>query len=87
MKKATRLEILNSILSELQTVIPAKEGKHYAIDFAATYGGYRLVLVDNNSGAHYGCFGGNGCEARIKYDAMLNKLNTIIATAKLIKGN
>ena len=85
MAKLTRQQRLAHLLDEVQKLIPAPANQKYAVEYNPTYGGYRLIAVDIKSGAHYGCFGGNGCEARIKFDAMLVKLNTIISTAEAIR--
>jgi hypothetical protein len=82
MKKQTRQQNLNSRLSDLQLLIPCTEGYHYQIEHNSVYGGYRLVKVNNNTGSHGGCFGGNGCEERVNFSTMLLKLNTIISTVK-----
>lgn len=87
MKKLTRQQILNSRLSDLQSLIPCSEGSHYEIEYNSVYGGYRLVKVNNATGSHGGCFGGNGCEGRVNFSTMLLKLNTIISTAKQTNEN
>lgn len=81
MKKATRKDFINELLEEVQTLIPAGEGFHYFVEHNSIYGGYRLVKVKDENGGHYGCFGGNGTEARIPYQQMIMKLKTIIAAA------
>lgn len=53
--------------------------KYLALENAAIYGGWRLIQVDVKSGAHYGAFGGNGTEPRLKAAEMLTKLKGIIA--------
>ena len=87
MKKLTKQNKLDELLKEIQLLIPAGEGKHYEIENAPCYGGYRLVKVSNDNGGHFGAFGGNGCEARINFAAMIEKLNTIIETAKLMNNH
>jgi hypothetical protein len=81
MKNLTRQQKIDNLLKEVSTLVPAGDGYHYEVEFASVYGGYRLVKVNNKSGGHSGCFGGNGCENRIKFAEMINKLQTIIETA------
>ncbi len=81
MAKATRQEILNKVLAQVSEKFPAGEGFHYFIEYNSVYGGYRLVKVKDDGGAHYGCFGGNATEARLNYTAMLSKLYTILSCA------
>ena len=60
MKKRTRKSELESLLktiSELSGIsTEKKEGEkyHLYLDFAACYGGYRLVMVNNETGGHLG---------------------------------
>lgn len=82
MKKLTRQEKLNLLLEDVSSLVPAGEGYHYEIEYASVYGGYRLVKVNDKNGGHSGCFGGNGCEARVNFETMVVKLNAIIETAK-----
>jgi len=57
-----------------------KKQKHFlALENAPIYGGYRLINVAVESGAHCGAFGGNGCEARLKAGEMAIKLRSILA--------
>lgn len=51
--------------------------KYLYLEYNSVYGGYRLVNVGINNGAHYGAFGGNGCEANLKASNMLIKLRAI----------
>lgn len=85
-KKQTRQDILNQWLAEVERLVPAGVGFKYEIENAPIYGGYRLVKVRLDNGGHFGAFGGNGCEPRVKFDAMLTKLQAIIETAKLLKA-
>jgi len=68
------------LVDKIQQLKPAKEGFTYSIDHNSVYGGYRLVLKKIEGGAEYGCFGGNGCEARMSLKHFLQKLYTIIGT-------
>lgn len=82
-KQLTKKDRLDFYLGAIDGLIPAPTDHHYMIENNPAYGGYRLVLVNNKTGSHMGCFGGNGCEARVKFDVMVLKLQTIIETAKL----
>jgi hypothetical protein len=53
--------------------------RYLQLENAPSYGGWRLVNVGVNNGAHYGAFSGNGCEPRLKYKVMVVKLEGIIA--------
>lgn len=53
--------------------------KYLHLEYAAVYGGYRIVNVGVKNGAHYGAFGGNGCEARVCAPKMAMRLEGIIA--------
>jgi hypothetical protein len=85
----TNAQHLNQLLADIAEITgeattqeQAKEKGHERylhIEYAAPYGGYRLVNVGVNNGAHYGAFGGNGCEARLKYKEMVIKLEGILA--------
>jgi hypothetical protein len=76
------LESIAEITGEATNREQAKERGHERylyIESASAYGGYRLVNVGVNNGAHYGAFGGNGIEARLKYKEMVIKLEGILA--------
>lgn len=76
----TKKQLIDSLVNEISELKPAKAGYHYLAEYSSAYGGYRLVLVNKSNGGHSGCFGGNGCEARMTYKFFVNKLRTIIAT-------
>ena len=81
-KKMTRQQMLDAKLKEVQQLCPAPTRHYYFVDYAACYGGYRLVMVNESNGGHSGAFGGNGCEERINFASMMMKLETIIAARK-----
>ena len=62
--------------------------KYLFLEYAPIYGGYRIVNVGIDNGAHYGAFGGNGTEARLKASEMAIKLKSILdgieATKKMM---
>lgn len=68
---------LNLLLNE---IVKLTGNNNLQLEYNSIYGGYRLVNVNPDNGAHYGAFGGNGCEPRLKASEMYNKLHTIIAT-------
>lgn len=85
----TNAQHLNQLLNNIAEITGeatsnehAKEKGHERflyIEYASIYGGYRLVNVGVNNGAHYGAFGCNGTEARLKYPVMVVKLESILA--------
>lgn len=85
----TNAQHLNTLLSDIAEITGEATSKEQAkekgyerflyIEYASPYGGYRLVNVGVNNGAHYGAFGWNGCESRLKYKEMVIKLEGILA--------
>ena len=76
------LESIAELTGEATTREQAKLKGHERflyLENASVYGGWRLVSVGVNNGAHYGAFGGNGCEPRLKYKEMVIKLEGILA--------
>lgn len=45
---------------------------------AAVYGGYRLIMVQVESGAHYGAFQWGSTEPRVKGAIFADRLNALI---------
>lgn len=64
-----------------------QQDKYLELEYASIYGGYRVVMVGVNNGAHYGAFGENGTETRLKASEMEVKLSGILSgievTAKI----
>jgi hypothetical protein len=79
---ATRKQILNELLDEIQSITPAPIGMRYFMEHSSVYGGYRLVTIKKETGASFGAFGGNGCESRVNFTTMREKLNLIINLKK-----
>lgn len=75
---ASIAEITGEAISREQAQLIGNE-RYLFIEYASAYGGYRLVNVGVNNGAHYGAFGNNGCESRLKYKEMVIKLEGILA--------
>jgi len=85
----TNEQHLNSLLNNIAEITGEATSREQAIkkgherylylENASIYGGWRLVGVGVNNGAHYGAFGWNGCEPRLKYKLMVTKLEGILA--------
>lgn len=85
----TNTQHLNQLLNHIAKITgeatsreQAKEKGHERflyLENASVYGGWRLITVGVNNGAHYGAFGGNACEPRLKYKEMVIKLEGILA--------
>ena len=92
MKTRTRKSELESLLrtiSELSGIsTDKKEGEkyHLYLEFASCYGGYRLVMVNNETGGHYGAFGESSCCERLRAGKMAEKLRTIENTLLVVKN-
>ena len=92
MKTRTRKSELESLLqtiSELSGIsTEKKEGEkyHLYLDFAACFGGYRLVRVENVHGGHFGAFGDSSCCERLRAGKMADKLRTILNTLLVVKN-
>ena len=92
MKTRTRKSELQNLLrtiSELSGISTDKragEKYHLYLDFAACYGGYRLVMVNNENGGHLGAFGESSCCERLSAGKMADKLRTIENTLLVVKN-
>lgn len=64
MDKITHKQI-EKLTATLNKQRPAPEGHHYHSEFASVYGGWRLVMVGERNGAHYGAFGQSSCCERV----------------------
>ena len=87
-RKSELLSLLQSI-SELSGIsTDKKEGEkyHLYLDFAACYGGYRLVMVNNETDGHFGAFGDSSCCERLSAGKMADKLRTILNTLLVVKN-
>ena len=85
----SELSILLQRVSELSGIsTEKKEGEkyHLYLDFAACYGGYRLVMVNNENGGHLGAFGESSCCERLSAGKMADKLRTIENTLLVVKN-
>ena len=82
MKKSELQNLLNKIseLSGISTEKKDGEKYHLHLEFAACYGGYRLVMVNNETGGEFGAFGESSCCPRLPAGKMADKLRTIEQT-------
>ena len=93
MKTRTRKSELQNLLqtiselSGISTEIKEGEKYHLYLDFAACYGGYRLVRVSNETGAHLGAFGESSCCERLSAGKMADKLRTIENALLVVKNH
>lgn len=92
--------ITRSMLESLLVEIANKTGKatsranaeaigadrYLSLEYASAYGGWRVVNVGVKNGAHYGAFGGNGCEARLSASKMYKKLSDILAGIERVEA-
>ena len=69
-----------SKLSGISTEKKEGEKYHLYLEFAACYGGYRLVMVNNETGGEFGAFGDSSCCQRLSAGKMAAKLRTIANT-------
>ena len=92
MKTRTRKSELQNLLQTISKLsgisTDKKEGEkyHLYLDFAACYGGYRLVMVNNENGGHFGAFGESSCCERLSAGKMADKLRTIVNTLQVVKN-
>lgn len=70
-------EKTGNCVSKEEAIKAGKESYLY-IEYAARYGGYRLVNVRVKNGGHFGAFGQTGTEARISAREMQDKIYTLL---------
>ena len=88
--KKSELQNLLSTISELSGIsTEKKEGEkyHLYLEFASCYGGYRLVMVNNETGGEFGAFGESSCCKRLPAARMAEKLNIIMNTLSVVKNH
>ena len=92
MKTRTRKSELQNLLQSISKLsgisTEKKEGEkyHLYLEFAACYGGFRLVMVNNENGGHLGAFGESSCCERLSAGKMADKLRTIENTLLVVKN-
>ena len=87
--KKSELQNLLYTISKLSGISTEKkdgEKYHLYLEFAACYGGYRLVMVNNETGGHFGAFGDSSCCDRLPAGKMADKLRTILNTLETVKN-
>ena len=87
--KKSELQSLLATISELSGIsTEKKEGEkyHLYLEFAACYGGYRLVKVNNETGGEFGAFGESSCCERLSAGKMAEKLRNILNTLVTVKN-
>lgn len=55
---------ITGLSNNKEQAIKQNQDKYLVLENASCYGGWRLVNVGVNNGAHYGAFDGNGTEQR-----------------------
>jgi hypothetical protein len=50
---ATRKQILNELLDQVQVLVPSPIGTRYFMEHSSIYGGYRLVTIKKETGASF----------------------------------
>ena|SRR5690242_16229240 len=78
-----QIAVLSGLASSREQAEEIGVDKYLFLEYASSYGGYRVVNVGIKNGAHYGAFGGNGCESRISAKEMYQKLDGIIIGLEL----
>lgn len=87
--KTTKLQHLENMLTDIamynenfsackDQAIERGQDKYLQIDYAACYGGYRVVNVGLSGGQHYGAFNLSSCVKRMNYAQMDHFLSGII---------
>lgn len=59
--------------------------KYLQLEYAACYGGYRVVNVKIGNGAHYGAFGMSSCVKRLSFTEMYHMLSGILIGLEMNK--
>ena len=93
----TKSQLLNNLLADLAGMTGQATSKeqalkldkpHYLnIEYNSSYGGYRLINVNTQSGGHSGAFGDTGCEDRLNAKSMEVKLRSLITGLEYARTN
>jgi|SRR6187402_142080 len=92
MKQSELNNIVRSIADELGLATSRKEAKekglpsYLFLEYAAVYGGYRIVSVGVDNGAHYGALGYGSTCARMSAKEMYAALSGILQGLELAKS-
>lgn len=76
------MNIIESKVTELNSIAPHPRGYRYAADFASFYGGYRLVAVNPENGGHSDAFGKSSCCKRVSRKEFIAYLDGLLAGMK-----
>ena len=74
------------LMNRLATLQQTTNDNSFKLDYAACYGGYRLVKVGINY-AEYGCFGFSSIERRVPAREMISLIDAIIAGIEYGRSN
>jgi len=91
MKQSVLNNLVRQIADELGFATSRKEAQEKNLDsflfleYASCYGGYRIVTVKTESGAHYGALGYNSTCSRMKATEMYAALSGILQGIELSK--
>jgi|GEM_PF-4612607 len=70
---------LTGLKNNKQAAIAGGQKAYLTYENAAVYGGYRLIMVQVATGAHYGAFQWGSTEPRVKAAIFADRLNGLIA--------
>jgi len=74
------------LMNRLATLQQMTNDNSLKLDYAACYGGYRLVKVGINY-VEYGCFGFDSTGKRVTAREMISRIDAIIAGIEYGRGN
>lgn len=69
---------LAGLANNKAAAVAANQPSYLSFENAACYGGYRLIMVGVNNGAHYGAFQWGSTEPRVKPAVFADRLNALI---------
>lgn len=69
---------LSGLKNNKQDAIKNGQKAYLTYENAAVYGGYRLIMVQVDNGAHYGAFNWGSTEARVKPSVFAERLSGLI---------
>jgi hypothetical protein len=67
-----------NLATSKEDAINKSQEKYLWVDFASSYGGYRLVMVGVSNGGHYGAFNQSSCCRRMSKKEMVAYLNGLL---------
>lgn len=81
-----KISQLTGIANSRKSAIENGQDKFLSYENAACYGGYRLIMIGVNNGAHYGAFNWSSTEPRLKPAVFAERLNGLIVGLESAKG-